>query len=433
MHTTVAKAQRVFLDPDTVYITTGVGTEFDLELKVDEDVASLKTFVFHVRFDPARMDTVLVDEGPLLPSAGATTVFHSYIVGDSVLQIEGLILGAGIDVSGPGVLAYLRVRALDTGVLDMGVIGHQLRDVANTLYPSDSGGAVALVNVPPSPFDLLSPGGGELISGFPGDFFDLVWQATASTYPGETVTYTLDYGTSPVFAPTQTTTLTGLTDTTHTLYVDDLENGTYYWRVTAVGSLHGFTMLSNPGMGDFDFQYGLVEPEAFDLLAPDHGVLIDIVDRDSMFFDWEDAVSIIPGDTLEYHMYMGPSSTDTLSAVIKAVTEIDSDVAVPIDSTSVPLGEMQYWRVNAVNTYDLNRWSTSTRSLMFYKLCDLDNSGGRDVGDLTLMISFLFITFDPPDPLIAANCDCEGQVDVGDLTMLIDHLFVTFAPIEPCR
>jgi len=178
------KAQQIYLDPDTVYITGGVGSEFDLELKVDSDVVSLKTFIYYVKLDPSKVDTVSIQEGPLLSSSGAMTVFGSYIVGDTMLQIEGLILGAGIDVSGPGVLATIRFKAVDTGFSELTVIEHQLRDISNTLYPSDAFGSSFFVNVPPTSFGLISPVDGETITGLPGDEFDLIWNHSQSVYPG---------------------------------------------------------------------------------------------------------------------------------------------------------------------------------------------------------------------------------------------------------
>ena len=111
------EAQSIYLDPDVEYVTTGVGTEFVMELKVDDQITSLKTFLFYVEFDATKLDTASVVEGPLLPSSGETTVFNKYIVGGTSLQLEGLILGAGVDVAGPGVLATLTFRAIDTGVV----------------------------------------------------------------------------------------------------------------------------------------------------------------------------------------------------------------------------------------------------------------------------------------------------------------------------
>jgi hypothetical protein len=75
--------------------------------------------------------------------------------------------------------------------------------------------------------------------------------------------------------------------------------------------------------------------------------------------------------------------------------------------------------------------------------CCIDLSGNVDgtiddnvdIGDLTAMIDYLFITFTPPSCMGEANIDGSENllVDLGDLTGLIDYLFITFTPPQPCR
>ncbi|UCC43929.1 MAG: hypothetical protein JSU65_12580 [Candidatus Zixiibacteriota bacterium] len=63
---------------------------------------------------------------------------------------------------------------------------------------------------------------------------------------------------------------------------------------------------------------------------------------------------------------------------------------------------------------------------------DDDVSGICDIGDLTALIDFLFISFVQPDCMAEANIDGTGTVDIGDLTALIDFLFISFAPPMEC-
>ncbi|UCC43744.1 MAG: hypothetical protein JSU65_11550, partial [Candidatus Zixiibacteriota bacterium] len=57
-----------------------------------------------------------------------------------------------------------------------------------------------------------------------------------------------------------------------------------------------------------------------------------------------------------------------------------------------------------------------------------------DIGDLTKLIDFLFISYTPPVCMEEANCDgsTDGVVDMGDLTKLIDFLFISYTPTAPC-
>jgi hypothetical protein len=65
---------------------------------------------------------------------------------------------------------------------------------------------------------------------------------------------------------------------------------------------------------------------------------------------------------------------------------------------------------------------------------DGDPTNIIDIGDLTALIDYLFITFTVPECLEDANVDGDpsGIIDIGDLTALIDYLFITFAPPAPC-
>ncbi len=64
---------------------------------------------------------------------------------------------------------------------------------------------------------------------------------------------------------------------------------------------------------------------------------------------------------------------------------------------------------------------------------DCDPTGGVDIGDLTVLIDNLFISFAPLCCEAEANCDGLGGIDIGDLTKLIDNLFITFTPLAACQ
>ncbi|MBU0983863.1 MAG: hypothetical protein KKA42_08335 [candidate division Zixibacteria bacterium] len=63
---------------------------------------------------------------------------------------------------------------------------------------------------------------------------------------------------------------------------------------------------------------------------------------------------------------------------------------------------------------------------------DGDSEDVIDIGDLTALIEFLFITFVSPGCPHEANVDGVADVDIGDLTALIDYLFITFADPAAC-
>ena len=64
---------------------------------------------------------------------------------------------------------------------------------------------------------------------------------------------------------------------------------------------------------------------------------------------------------------------------------------------------------------------------------DCDHDGQVSLGDLTYLISTLFIDFVPPAPPQAGDVDCDPGLSLGDLTKLIDHMFISLEPMCDCR
>ena len=65
---------------------------------------------------------------------------------------------------------------------------------------------------------------------------------------------------------------------------------------------------------------------------------------------------------------------------------------------------------------------------------DNDPTDFTDIGDLTALVDYLFITSTVPVCMAEANVDgsVNGFVDIGDLTALVDYLFITATPLASC-
>jgi len=64
---------------------------------------------------------------------------------------------------------------------------------------------------------------------------------------------------------------------------------------------------------------------------------------------------------------------------------------------------------------------------------DHSQDGLCTMSDLTYIITYLMI--DPETWLPcrdAADVDRDGQIEIGDITAMIDYLFITFAPLPSC-
>ena len=66
---------------------------------------------------------------------------------------------------------------------------------------------------------------------------------------------------------------------------------------------------------------------------------------------------------------------------------------------------------------------------------DNDPDGVVDIGDVSLLIDYLYITHPPLACPEEANIDGDpdGIIDIGDLTWLINYLYVTHRPPSPCQ
>jgi len=428
-----SRAAEIFLDPNPVFVTQGVGSEFDLELRVDETTLDLRLYQVYIRFEPSMLDTVAITLGPLFENSGYPQFFNYDFVqdsatGDTALKVEALLLGPTSAVDGPGVVATIRLRTLANGIADLSILKHQLADIyGNIIEGSSALGTIAYMNTPPDSFNLLDPGEGESVTAFPDETVTFNWGTSGSVYPGEGVTYILEYSRSPAFEPAQTTTVPGLTSTTYGVLSGELEEGTYYWRVIASGDIYGFEQFSNPYPGTFDFSLEVVAPQEFDLISPESDGLVNLFGKSQVVFDWEDAVGIPPGDDITYTFYLGPTSSFPGSETISVTTDASQ---TEIDATDLVTCEQQYWSVVAVNNYEMSTWSTSVFSVLFIYRGDLDCSGDAgspiDISDLTYFVDYLFGGGPPPVIYDAGDLNCSAEVavaDISDLTFLVDYLF----------
>jgi parallel beta-helix repeat protein len=64
---------------------------------------------------------------------------------------------------------------------------------------------------------------------------------------------------------------------------------------------------------------------------------------------------------------------------------------------------------------------------------DCDPSFNVDIADLTRLVDYLYLSYDPLCCEAAANVDATGLVDISDLTRLVDYLYLSLTPLESCQ
>ncbi len=428
-----ANAQEIFLDPDTVFVTTGAGNEIDFDLRVDENTQGIRLFQTIIAFDTSKADTVSTALGPLFESAPYTNVFNSYVYFDSnygttVLQIEGLLFGATAIVDGPGIVAEFRIVTKGSGTLELEILEHVMTDINNDPISSTAAGAVVYINQPPASFNLISPTEDDTLAVLPGDSLGLVWESSQSVYPGEAVEYKLELSKTSSFSFGSVSTFFGLSDTVH--YVDEasLELDRNYWyRVTAIGEDNNFTTESTPFSRRF-YLAANPPPAAFDLLAPVHLGYTDVYGRSIITFDWEDATSGLSNDTLWYTVTVATAPDFAPPSVVFQDSIMDvSQYDVP--TASLPLPETVFWKVLARNRTGQTTPSTSDFETFCFMRGDMTPAYGVvDPIDLSFLVDYIFAGGMAPYLDLAGDYNCDLTLNPVDLAGFVDYFFAGGAP-----
>lgn len=345
-----ANAAKIYLDPDSVFITTGIGTEFNLDLNVDDETDSLRLFQVFINFDTSKVDTVSEPIlGPLFDTSGYIKQFNYFIYYDStlsttILRLEALLMGPTAVVDGPGIVASINLVAKDTGFIDLSILQHVMTDIRNDTIPSTSEGAVAFVDYLPNSFELISPVAGTEISSVPGGIITFTWEESFSIYPAENVEYMFEISSTSNFLPESTTTCTGIAITNHTIQSNDLTfDNEYWWRVTAKGDLHGFERESSP-FGQSFYLNPLSNPTEFNLLYPDEGQNIIAIPADEIAFYWNESTIEYIGETINYDFDYSLSPTFESGLTTSFTGLIDTTFVV--NTNDMGSGQW-YWRVKS--------------------------------------------------------------------------------------
>jgi len=133
-----------------------------------------------------------------------------------------------------------------------------------------------------------------------------------------------------------------------------------------------------------------------------------------------------------------------LSISIGPIPLSDSGKHICIDSSWFPSNNPWKWVGLGGTGTDLPTWSGEIcyligngSSCCVGRTGNVDGDSGDtvDLGDLTALIDYLFISFAEPPCFEETNVDgsAGGVVDLGDLTALIDYLFISFTPPAECQ
>ncbi len=161
-------------------------------------------------------------------------------------------------------------------------------------------------------------------------------------------------------------------------------------------------------------------PYPFSLLSPaDAETTSSIVD-----FNWATTYDVNLSDQIRYDLYLS------------TVPGFDPDSTTIHDSlvcsglTDTLHVDRYYWKVKAYDNWGAETWSDQTWHFVYFIRGDVNGDETIDLGDVVMLINYLYRDGVPPDPVAAGDVNCDYIVDLGDVVYLINYLFKGGPP--PC-
>jgi len=163
-------------------------------------------------------------------------------------------------------------------------------------------------------------------------------------------------------------------------------------------------------------------PYPFPLMSPaDAETTSSVVE-----FDWASTQDVNLSDQIRHDLYLStvpdfdPDSTTVYEGLV---------CSGPTDTLPV---DRYYWKVRAYDNWGAETWSDETAwHFVYFIRGDVTADGTVDVGDVVMLVNYLYKSEDAPDPEAAGDVNCDGVVDVGDVVYLVNYLYRGGSP--PCE
>jgi PKD repeat protein len=195
-------------------------------------------------------------------------------------------------------------------------------------------------NPPPDSFSLISPLNDDTVK-TPIIF---TWGRAIDPDSADSVRYDLYLSRSIVFDPDSTVVYESLLDTT---FVSSLVGGLWYWKVKAYDNW-GATRWSNQ-----TWSFWIPSPpNPYSLLSPSDGEFV----VSPVTLEWQTSSDVDPNDIVRYDLYLSRSAAFTPGSTVIYDSLTDTTFT---DSLG---GGLWYWKVKALDRWNLERWSNQTWS-----------------------------------------------------------------------
>lgn len=163
-------------------------------------------------------------------------------------------------------------------------------------------------------------------------------------------------------------------------------------------------------------------PQSFSLISPtDNDTTSRIVN-----YQWTIPYDPNLGDQIRYDLY---KTYITFGASPETTVIIDSSLVKSWYTDTLEVGRYD-WKVKAKDNWGAEVWSTQTWHFITFIRGDVRGDGTLDIGDVVMLLNYLYKDGSTPDPLSSGDVNCDYTVDVGDVVYLINYLFKS--GLAPC-
>lgn len=212
-----------------------------------------------------------------------------------------------------------------------------------------------------------------------------------------------------------------------------VDNTEHWWRARSFDG-YEYSAWSAPG-----YFYVDATPEApsaatgiYPPAAPD-----SVITEQMPVFVWSASIDPDPLDTVRYRLITAPDSGFVFQSIVDSIT--DTTYAWP---TELELTQKYWWKVQAFDKSGLSAISATRSFWVGYPGCCVGRTGNVNgdpgdlvnLSDLTVLVNYLFVTFQPIPCKAEANTngDAACGINLSDVTVLVNYLFVTFQPVANC-
>ena len=142
-------------------------------------------------------------------------------------------------------------------------------------------------------------------------------------------------------------------------------------------------------------------------------------------FDWSDATSPDPNDTLYYKLTI---STDQGFMIKTQFDSIMTSSHTLVDS--LDFNEEYWWKVEVTNRYGVSAES-GAKAFYTWTLGDMNHSHSANLTDLTMLVNALFLGGAPITPAFVGDVTGDCGINLTDLTRLVNYLFLEGPNLSP--